>query len=85
MASVLCTLASQRGSKKGLQQPSKPVCVTIENLEDFLLFLFKDRNLASTILAFKAAILSVLSPRQIVTSAQLRMLDKRCSSFETSG
>ena len=47
------------------------------------MFLFEDRNLAaSTLRTFKAAILSVLSPRQMFTPAESGTLNKLCNSFK---
>ena len=82
---VLLTTESGTFFVLGVQREIDPVPVTIGNLGDFLLFLFDDRNLAaSTIHTFNAAILSVLSPRQIFTPAQLELgtLNKLCSSFK---
>ena len=46
------------------------------------MFLFEDLNLAaSTVRAYKAVILSALSPRQIFTPAQVGTLNKLCIVF----
>ena len=52
------------------------------NLGDFMLHLYESQNLAaSTVHAYKAAILSALAPQQIFTPAQLGTLFKLCTVF----
>ena len=59
-----------------------PVSIPIGDLGDFFLFLYEDLNLAaSTMCAYKAAILSALSLRQIFTPTQVGMLNKLCNVF----
>ena len=62
-----------------------PVSLSIGNLGDFLIHLYESQNVAaSTVRAYKAAILSALAPRRIFTPAQLGMLIN-CATFSIRG
>ena len=67
---VLSTTESGTHSVLGVQRQIDPVSISLGDLGDLLLFLFEVLNLAvSTMRVYKAAILSVLVPRQIFTPA----------------